>query len=273
MRPALKAELVLGGAVLAHLVVVETMFLTAGAGRNGLLSVARFFGLHVAAVMMVQLVLVARLPWLDRRLGMDRLTAWHRWVGIALAWTIACHATFVLLGFSRLDDASVPATFLSLAGVTASLLGMCAAAIVVVVVTVSTRWARRRLPYEVFRYVHLLLYVAIGLALVHQALEGTAFDAPLAAAYWWTMWALSSARSSCAGRSCRSAATSATASGSPRSSRSPTTSCRCTSPAATCTCCPVGRASSASGGSPATSAGGRRTRSRCPTRPTDRGCA
>ena len=190
MRPALKAELVLGGAVLAHLVVVETMFLTAGAGRNGVLTVAKFFGLHVAAVMMVQLVLVARLPWLDRRLGMDRLTAWHRWVGIALAWTIACHATFVLLGFSRLDNASVPETFLSLAGVTASLLGMCAAAIVVVVVVVSTRWARRRLPYEVFRYVHLLLYVALGLALIHQALEGTTFDATLATAYWWTMWTL-----------------------------------------------------------------------------------
>ena len=190
MRPALKAELVLGGAVVAHLVIVETIFFTGSAGRNGVLTVAKFFGLHVAAVMMIQLALVARLPWLDRRLGMDRLTAWHRWVGIALAWTIACHATFVLLGFARLDDATVPETFLSLAGVTASLLGMCAAAIVVVVVVVSTRWARRRLPYEVFRYVHLLLYVAIGLALVHQALEGTSFDAPLAAAYWWTMWAL-----------------------------------------------------------------------------------
>jgi predicted ferric reductase len=190
MRPALKAELVLGGAVLAHLLVVETTFFAAGTGRNGVLTVAKFFGLHVAAIMMVQLVLVARLPWLDRRLGMDRLTAWHRWTGIAMAWTIACHATFVLLGFARLDDAPVPETFLSLAGATASLLGMCAAAIIVVVVVVSTRWARRRLPYEVFRYVHLLLYVAIGLALVHQALEGTTFDAPLATAYWWTMWAL-----------------------------------------------------------------------------------
>jgi predicted ferric reductase len=190
MRPALKAEVVLACAVLAHLVVVETIFVTGGEGRNGFLSLAKFFGLHVAAVMMVQLVLVARLPWLDRRLGMDRLTAWHRWVGIGLAWTIACHATFVLLGFARLDDATVPDTFVSLAGITASLLGMCAAGIVVVVVLVSTRYARRRLPYEVFRYVHLLLYVAIGLALVHQALEGTSFDAPIANAYWWTVWAL-----------------------------------------------------------------------------------
>jgi predicted ferric reductase len=190
MRPALKAELVLGVAVLAHLVVVEAMFLTAGAGRNGVLTVAKFFGLHVATVMMVQLVLVARLPWLDRRLGMDRLTAWHRWTGIALAWTIATHATFVLLGFARLDDASVPETFLSLAGVTASLLGMCAAAIIVVVVVLSTRWARRRLPYEVFHAIHFLLYLAVTLALFHQGLEGTTFDAPLATVYWWTVWAL-----------------------------------------------------------------------------------
>jgi predicted ferric reductase len=190
MRPAQKAELVLSGAVLGHLLVVEVLYFAAGPARNDLLGVARFFGLHVAAVMMVQLVLVARIPWLDRRLGMDRLTAWHRWVGIALAWTVLCHATFVLLGFARLDDATVPATFSSLAGVTASLLGMCAAGIVLVVVLVSTRWARRRIPYEVFRYVHLLLYVAVGLALVHQALEGTAFDTPAAAAYWWTVWAL-----------------------------------------------------------------------------------
>jgi predicted ferric reductase len=190
MRPALKAELVLAGAVLAHLVVVETIFVTGGSGRNGVLTLAKFFGLQVAAMMMVQLVLVARLPWLDLRLGMDRLTAWHRWVGIALAWTIACHATFVLLGFARLDDATVPDAFLSLAGVTASLLGMGAAGIVVVVVLVSTRYARRRLPYEVFRYVHLLLYVAVGLALVHQSLEGTSFDGRLAGAYWWTLWVL-----------------------------------------------------------------------------------
>ena len=191
MRPALKAELVLGGAVLAHLVVVETMFFTAGAGRNGVLTVAKFFGLHVAAVMMVQLVLVARLPWLDRRLGMDRLTAWHRWTGIALAWTIATHATLVVLGFARLDDAPVSDTFLSLAGVTDSLLGMCAAGIILVVVVLSTRLARRRLPYEVFHAIHFCLYLAVALALAHQALEGTTFtSSPLAAGYWWTVWAL-----------------------------------------------------------------------------------
>ena len=46
----------------------------------------------------------------------------------------------------------------------ASLLGMGAAGIVVVVAAVSARYVRRRLRYEVWHGLHLLLYVALGLA-------------------------------------------------------------------------------------------------------------
>ena len=59
-----------------------------GAGKNEVLTVAKFFGLHAALMLMFQLLLVARLPWLDRRIGMDRLTVWHRWVGFTLLWTV-----------------------------------------------------------------------------------------------------------------------------------------------------------------------------------------
>ena len=75
---------------------------------------------------------------LDRRIGMDRLTVWHRWVGFTLLWTILTHAVIVVLGYATLDDASMGKTFLALAGVPASLLGMCAALIIVVIGTVST---------------------------------------------------------------------------------------------------------------------------------------
>jgi predicted ferric reductase len=191
MRPSLKAELVLGGVVLANLVVVEVLFLTAGTGKNSVLTVAKFFGLHAALIMMVQLVLVARLPWLDRRLGMDRLTAWHRVTGITLAWTVVTHATLVIVGYARLDSAPVFATFLGLAGVGASLLGMCAATILFIVVLLSSRFVRRRLSYEAWHAIHLAIYLAISIALVHQALEGTTFASSVfAAVYWWTMWGL-----------------------------------------------------------------------------------
>lgn len=191
MPPALAAQLVLAAVVLAHLAVVETLFFTSGAGKNSTLTVAKFFGLHAASIMMLQLVLVARLPWLDRRLGMDRLTRWHRWIGFTLLWTVLTHATIIVLGYARLDDAPVLRTFLALAGVPASLLGMGAATIIVAVAASSVRYARRRMSYEAWHALHFGLYLAITLALVHQLLEGTTFtSSPAAAAYWWTVWAL-----------------------------------------------------------------------------------
>jgi predicted ferric reductase len=185
------ATLTLAGLFAANLLIVWALFLTSGEGKNPILTVAKFFGLHAALIMMLQLALVARLPWLDRRLGMDRLTRWHRWVGFALLCTVVTHATFVVLGYAALDRASPLRTFLALAGVPASLLGICAAALIVTVAVVSLRAIRRRLPYEVWHALHLLVYLALLLALVHQLLEGTTFTAtPLSAAYWWTLWAL-----------------------------------------------------------------------------------
>ncbi len=190
LPPALAARLVLGAAVLAHLVVVEVLFASAGTGKNSVLTVAKFFGLHAASIMMLQLVLVARLPWLDRRIGMDRLTVWHRWIGFTLVWTVLTHATLVVLGYAWLDSLPVLRTFLGLAGVVASLLGMCAAAIIVTIAAFSLRYARRRMSYETWHALHVGLYLAILLALLHQGLEGTTFASPAARAYWWTMWTL-----------------------------------------------------------------------------------
>jgi predicted ferric reductase len=190
LPPVVLAQLVLGAVLATHVLIVEVLFLTGGAGKNSVLTVAKFFGLHAAVLMMLQLTLVARLPWLDRRIGMDRLTVWHRWVGFTLLWTVLTHATFVILGYATLDRVSPVSTFLSLAGVPASLLGMCAAAIIVTIATVSIRYARRRLPYETWHAIHLGMYAAVLIALIHQLLEGTSFkSSPLAAAYWWASWA------------------------------------------------------------------------------------
>ncbi|MCD7441483.1 ferric reductase-like transmembrane domain-containing protein [Streptomyces lincolnensis] len=177
--------------VLVNVVIVETLFLNAGSGKNDVLTVAKFFGVHAALLLLFQLLLVARLPWLDRRIGMDRLTVWHRWLGFTLLWTILTHATLVVLGYATLDDTSMAKTFVALSGVPASLLGMWAAATVLVVAVTSTRSLRRRLRYEVWHGLHLLLYVALGLSFVHQLLETTTFtSSAFATAYWWALWLL-----------------------------------------------------------------------------------
>ncbi|MGW1783432.1 ferredoxin reductase family protein [Streptomyces sp. NPDC002143] len=187
--PVDAARWAMGAFVIVNAVIVEALFLSAGSGKNGVLTVAKFFGLHAALLMLFQLLLVARLPWLDRRIGMDRLTVWHRWVGFLLLWTVLTHATLVVLGYANLSDVSMGKTIVALSGVPASLLGMLAAAVIVVIAVTSTRPLRRRLPYEVWHGLHLLLYVALGLSFVHQLQETTTFtSSAFATAYWWTLW-------------------------------------------------------------------------------------
>ncbi|MDI9889195.1 ferredoxin reductase family protein [Streptomyces sp. HNM0645] len=187
--PVDAARWAMRGFAIVNVVIVETLFLSAGSGKNEVLTIARFFGLHAALLMLFQLLLVARLPWLDRRIGMDRLTVWHRWVGFLLLWTVLTHATLVVLGYAKLDGASAGKTFAALSGVPASLLGMLATAVIVVIAVISTRPLRRRLRYEVWHGLHLLLYVAVGLSFVHQLQETTTFtSSAFATAYWWVLW-------------------------------------------------------------------------------------
>ncbi|MFE7893711.1 ferric reductase-like transmembrane domain-containing protein [Streptomyces sp. NPDC057412] len=189
LPPVTVARRVMWAFVLVNVVIVESLFIASGSGKNDVLTAAKFFGLHAALLMFLQLLLVARLPWLDRRIGMDRLTVWHRWVGFTLLWTVLTHATLVVLGYATLDDTTMAKTFVALSGVPASLLGMLAAAVLVVIAAVSTRPLRRRLPYEVWHGLHLTLYVALGLAFVHQLRETTTFtSSSFATAYWWVLW-------------------------------------------------------------------------------------
>jgi predicted ferric reductase len=70
------------------------------------------------------------------------------------------------------------------------LIAMIAAVLLVTVALLSLKAARRRLPYEVWHAVHLLVYAVVVLALIHQIYEGTAFKTnALTMAYWWGLWA------------------------------------------------------------------------------------
>ncbi|MEV4642297.1 ferredoxin reductase family protein [Actinoplanes sp. NPDC049548] len=178
------------GAVLLNLAVVWALFFTvAPEPKNAILGLGQFLGLHAALLMILQLTLVARLPWLDRRIGMDRLTSWHRWTGFALFWVVLLHPVLVLTGYATAYHSTVWQQFRNLAGMAGSLAGIIALAVIVVAAGVSIRYARRRLQYETWHAVHFFLYAAVTLVLVHQLFELSTFTAaPVATAYWWALW-------------------------------------------------------------------------------------
>lgn len=177
--------------LLLNLAIVELMLAHPNTpAHNTLTTVGRVLGLHLGFVLALQLLLIARLPFLDRRLGMDRLTSWHRWTGFTIFWLVLLHPTFVLLGYSQLDKISFFGEIPNLAKQMPVLLGMIAAGLIGVIAVTSVRAARRRLSYEVWHTIHLLVYAVIVLAVIHQVYEGSAFKTnDFTQLYWWGLWA------------------------------------------------------------------------------------
>lgn len=189
-RPGVVARTGLYAVLAVNAAVVAWLFARAGFASNALIVIGRLLGLYGALVMAFQLVLVARLPWLDRRIGMDRLTSWHRWTGFALLWTLLGHVVFIAFGYADGTGTGPDGEIVDLAGTTEGVLrAVVAFGVILVVGAVSARSARRRLAYETWHFVHLYTYVAVVLAFTHQVAVGTTFTAsPAATAYWYALW-------------------------------------------------------------------------------------
>ncbi|MEU9882736.1 ferredoxin reductase family protein [Streptomyces phaeochromogenes] len=190
VRPKVVARAGLYGVLAVNVAVVTVFFVQAGFASNALIVMGRLLGLYGALLMAFQLLLVARLPWLDRRIGMDRLTSWHRWVGFGLLWTLLGHAVFITFGYADSSGMDPVSQLVDLAETVEGVLrGVVALVLILVIGGVSARYARRRLAYETWHFIHLYTYLAVVLAFTHQVAVGTSFTASsFATAYWYGVW-------------------------------------------------------------------------------------
>ncbi|MFF3705861.1 ferredoxin reductase family protein [Streptomyces phaeochromogenes] len=190
VRPKVVARAGLYGVLAVNVAVVTVFFVQAGFASNALIVIGRLLGLYGALLMAFQLLLVARLPWLDRRIGMDRLTSWHRWVGFGLLWTLLGHAVFITFGYADSSGLDPVSQLVDLAETVEGVLRAVVALVLILVIGgVSARYARRRLAYETWHFIHLYTYVAVLLAFTHQVAVGTTFTASsFATAYWYGVW-------------------------------------------------------------------------------------
>ncbi len=157
---------------------------------SALTAAGRLAGLLASLLMLVQVVMMARVPVVERAFGQDRLAAAHRLVGFTSFHLMVVHVVAVLLGYGAGAEAGVLAraweVLLTFPGM---LLAAAGTVFLVLVVVTSVRVARRRLRYESWHLLHLYAYLGAGLALPHQLWTGTSFTAsPLATAFWWGLW-------------------------------------------------------------------------------------
>jgi predicted ferric reductase len=153
-----------------------------------LTSAGRLTGLLGAYLALIQVVLLARLPALERLVGFDRLTVWHRWNGHACIDLIIAHVVLTVWGYSLLDRIPLSKEISTMLG-GGIYPGMITATIgtgmLIAVVATSLVIVRRRLRYEWWYAVHLMAYAGIALSWFHEIPTGNELVLDRAAANYW----------------------------------------------------------------------------------------
>lgn len=142
--------------------------------QDWLVFVNRLAALVGTSMLILHLLLVARVPWIEKVFGLDRLTGAHKRLSKPLMYVLTIHVFVSVLASSFQNNMNIWNAFVQIAS---SYPEMIAAtfgfALMIVVMFSSIQVARRNLSYEVWYLLHLLAYVAVMLAIPHQIVFGT----------------------------------------------------------------------------------------------------
>ncbi|WP_081602485.1 ferredoxin reductase family protein [Corynebacterium callunae] len=163
------------------------------ASSESLNSLGRLLGLIASAALLIQVLLMARIPIMEEALGHDCLTYMHRILGFSSFFLILAH--IVLVVFAQVDLTDNPAvgfiaTFWDMTwNYPGMLMAVAGTAALIMVVLTSIKAARSSMRYENWHLIHLYAYLGVAFAQPHQLWTGTSFlSSPLAQTFWWGLW-------------------------------------------------------------------------------------
>lgn len=150
-------------------------------------------GLLASNLMLLQVLMVARIPIIERAWGHDLLARRHRLAGFASFWLMITHITLSIIVYTTQDDGWSKLWWV-ISDQPGVLMAVIGSVLIIIAVALSIRAARRRLRYETWHLIHLYTYAGMGLALPHQILVGPDFrETAWARIYWWTLYAAAAA--------------------------------------------------------------------------------
>src|SRR4051794_28546359 len=178
-------------------ILIVTALWVAGGGlqdlgglASGLTGLGRLTGLVASDLLLIQVLLMARIPMVERSYGQDELARRHRLVGFTSFNLMVAHIVLITLGYAaQYANNPVAELWEMIVDYPGMLLALAGTLALVMVVVTSIRRARRTLRYESWHLLHLYAYLGVGLALPHQLWTGQEFlSSPVATLYWWSLW-------------------------------------------------------------------------------------
>lgn len=149
-----------------------------------------FTGLVGTYLALVMVLLVSRIPFVERVLGQDGLVRWHRWLAPWPITLLIAHAVLITVGYAQAARTGTWHEVGVLIGQYPDvLIAVVALGIMCAIGLVSIRAIRQRLPRERWWLIHLYMYLALALSYAHVIALGPSFVGhPLTQAVWALVW-------------------------------------------------------------------------------------
>jgi predicted ferric reductase len=151
-----------------------------------LIEAGRITGMIAGYFLLVQILLMTRVGWLDRRLSANDLIRLHRDLGTMLTVLVLTHAALLVVGYAESDGSSLFAeTRTVVTGYPDMISALVATGVLVGVALLAIRKIRTAMPYELWYYLHMTSYLVLLLGYGHQFAAGRDLSQPGLARYLW----------------------------------------------------------------------------------------
>ena len=181
------------GSIVTVALVVPTITMHDLVAPGGLATaVGRLTGMVGTYLLMITVLLVGRIPAVERAVGQDTLVRWHRRLGPWVIGLLVAHGLFITLGYAQGVRTGLTHELATLVTHFPGMLGaVVGLGLIVLAGVTSYRNVRKHLRPETWWTVHLYTYLAVAVAFSHQLATGAPFlGHPLARAYWISLWLL-----------------------------------------------------------------------------------
>ena len=136
----------------------------------------RAIALIATSLLMIHLLLVARISWIEKILGLDGATSRHKKLGKPIVYLFFAHLLISVSHYSLVSGSNLAIALgdlnLNYWQIGFATIGFL---LMIVVAYTSAITIRKKFSYEIWYFIHLASYVAVLLAIPHQFAFGTDF--------------------------------------------------------------------------------------------------
>lgn len=157
-----------------------------------LIAIGRLFGLLAAWSVLIQIILMSRVPFIERNFDLQDNIQLHKYNGYTLLATISGHVVFLVLGYALPTQVNLWDQFISFNTQYEDVfLATLGTVIFFAASFLSLQAIRQKMRYEIWYALHLTVYAAIFMTFLHQINTGTDFVHNYwFTAFWYGLYAL-----------------------------------------------------------------------------------